>query len=302
MMVDQEPQKAFQTRTYFVESPVGRSSVYSVSPLEPKTDIPVVIAAGWSGSPKTYFPSQTVLASRGRTSFVFDHPRRGGEVKLNSPYPEAESRKAYTLLEVIKSTDKAKVDVLAHSEGAIYTAIAASLKPEKFRNIVFVAPAGMIGKDTIVQLLKRSYRKSVRHKAQATAERTTAVRFKNVQKDSVSYFLQNPQRAIDEGIAISKSDISGMLTHLHSKGIGIVIIQHAEDEAFPLERIQKKAKTTQFNGILSVTGLHDDVYMHPEKYTAAAEEMLTALENKHNQFSSNSVSNPSDDAVTSTEK
>jgi len=32
------------------------------------------------------------------------------------------------------------------------------------------------------------------------------------------------------------------------------------------------------DGILAVTGFHDDLYIRPEKYTALAEKMLTALE------------------------
>lgn len=78
----------------------------------------------------------------------------------------------------------------------------------------------------------------------------------------------------------SNSNIDELLPHLRDRGIGIVIIHHADDEAFPMERIQRVAKPEQLHGILAVTGLHDDLYVQPDKYTAAAEEMLSALERK----------------------
>jgi hypothetical protein len=34
------------------------------------------------------------------------------------------------------------------------------------------------------------------------------------------------------------------------------------------------------DGFLSVKGGHDDLYLHPEQYTGAAEKMLAALEQK----------------------
>lgn len=279
-MTELASQVEFTSKEYDVNSPVGRIPVTEVSPLQTKTDIPVVIASGWSEASAVFKLSQSVLAKKGRRSFAFDHPRWGGRVEPNPDYDIAELRKATALLDIIAQSGSKKADVIAHSEGAIYTVIAASMHPESIRNIVLVAPGGMIGQDTFPELISRFFKKVVRGLAQGVAERRTTDTVKKAHIGSVKYIARNPVRAVNEAVAISRSDISGMLENLHSRGIGIVIIHHTDDEAFPIERIQQVAKTGQFDGILAVTGLHDDIYIHPENYTAAAEEMLSALEKK----------------------
>jgi hypothetical protein len=52
-----------------------------------------------------------------------------------------------------------------------------------------------------------------------------------------------------------------------------------------MERMQKVVKSNKqpdgfVDGFLSVQGGHDELYIHPEKYTGAAEKMLTAMEQK----------------------
>ncbi len=69
-------------------------------------------------------------------------------------YPKEEVRKALNILGVLEEKDVEKTDVIAHSEGAVNTLIAASLYPEKFRNIVLFGPAGLIGEDTFTRLFQ----------------------------------------------------------------------------------------------------------------------------------------------------
>lgn len=161
-------------KQYSIDSPVGKFPVIEISPLQPKTDIPVIIAPGWSEPPEVFEMSRAVMAARGRKSLAFDHPRVGGEVTPNPDYPTPELRKALALLDLIEHTGSEKVDVVAHSEGAIYSAIAASLKPEKFRNIVLVAPGGMIGKDTLPALLGRFSKKVARNLTQGLTDKKTS--------------------------------------------------------------------------------------------------------------------------------
>jgi len=265
---------------YVIDSSVGKIPVNEVTPARLKTNIPVVIVPGWSESPNVFDLTQTVIANKNRRSLSFDHPRLGGEVKPNSDYPTPELRKAYALLDLINNSGSDQVDIIAHSEGAIYTVIAASLQPEKFRNMVLLAPGGMIGEDTLGSLLGRLSKKIARNLKQGVTNPKTTNKVLHAQADALKYIAKNPLRASQEAVAISKSNIDKVLPHLRSKGIGVVIIHHSDDEGFPMHRIQKAVKEDQVDGILAVTGLHDDMYIYPEKYTAAAEEMLSALEKK----------------------
>lgn len=291
-MNENEPSVLFEREKYFVESSVGKFSVVEVSPLHPKTNIPIIIAPGWSESSGLFGNSQEVLAQRGRTSFVFDHPRKGGEITLDSRYPPPELRRALALLGLIKHSGQQQVDIIAHSEGAVYTTIAACIEPEKFRNLVFIGPAGMIGKDTLSALLARLIKKTSRALAQGGTAKESEARkgisqaIKRLHAGAAKYVAKNPSRALSEVRALVNSDIAPILPHLRDQGMGIVVIHHADDELFPMERIQQTVKPEQINGILAVTGLHDDFYVHPDKYTVAAEIMLDSLEKKQRRFKS----------------
>jgi len=57
------------------------------------------------------------------------------------------------------------VDAITHSEGSIYIAIAASLRPDLFRNIVLVSPAGMLPDDNLVKEAGRFSSTSIREGA-----------------------------------------------------------------------------------------------------------------------------------------
>jgi pimeloyl-ACP methyl ester carboxylesterase len=279
-MTESETQNIITKESYNINSLVGEFLVIEVSPTRLKTNIPVVIAPGWSEPANIFEPSQSVIARKGRKSLCFDHPRLGGKVEPNSNYSTPELRKARALLDLIDNTGSDKVDIMAHSEGAVYTVIAASLEPEKFRNMVLIGPAGMIGQDTLTALLGRFSKKIARNLAQAITDPKTTKKIALAHAGAAQYIAKNPLRALKEAVAISKSNIHEMLPKLRSQGIGIVIIHHTDDEAFPMHRIQQVAKTEQVDGILAVTGLHDDLCIYPEKYTAVAEEMLSALEKK----------------------
>lgn len=316
-MIETEPRDYISHNQYSIDSPVGRIRYTEVIPNLPKTEIPVVIAPGWGATPASYDLVQKVLAERECRSLVLDHPRRGGKVQRdfrNFSYPTAELRKAQAFMALIDRAAKdennnpvcEKVDIIAHSEGAIYGLIAAMLQPDKIRNIILVAPAGLVGKDTFWDLAGRFSLEVIQDMQQVFGKENTAqeiiktfIQYLKKESDendktrkiretlaSTKYVAGNPLRALDEAVASSGSDISGMLKDIHAKGIGIAVICHANDKAIPIDRVSKVIFDNQVDGelqvdgVLSVTGFHDDLYVHPDIYTRAAEEMLTALENK----------------------
>ena len=71
-----------------------------------------------------------------------------------------------------------------------------------------------------------------------------------------------------------------MLRTLHKQGVKIAIIHGVDDSALPMEKMQSVAKQDQLDGFYSVKGDHFEIYAQPEKYTALADEALTALEAK----------------------
>ncbi|MBI3630948.1 MAG: alpha/beta hydrolase [Candidatus Sungbacteria bacterium] len=101
------------------------------------------------------------LAERGRRTLTVDASH--GIASENIPESataqgreihDIELRKVAALLKTLDEKDIAQTDIVAHSEGAIYGVMAALLRPERFRNLVLVDPAGMVGEDTQTRLVK----------------------------------------------------------------------------------------------------------------------------------------------------
>jgi len=134
--------------------------VYDISPEKTKTEIPVVFSLGYSTTPEIYAENIRVLAESGRRVISVDSPH-GLKVhtvpeELSGILPEVELPKLSAVVESLNELGIDKVDVVGHSEGGSYMALAAYLYPKKFRNLVLVDPAGMIGKDNIFDLVKRN--------------------------------------------------------------------------------------------------------------------------------------------------
>ncbi len=271
----------------------GIARVVEIEPSKPKTEIPVFFAPAWSCSTEVYRPALEELAQQKRRIISIDHPRVGGDLS-SAPegavdkYPQEILRRALNIIETIDKKKIEKVDAIAHSIAAVDTVIAAMLRPEKFRNIVFFGAAGLIGKDTFPRLLK-GFVGQIKRAETMKEIPITETEKKVVAKaatEALKYFVKNPIRALREAVALTKdeSQIAEMMRYLHNeKGIGIVVMHAVDDPVFPMNRIQKMVKADMIDGFLSVRGGHGEIGNHPELYVTAADQMLTAMEEKSNK-------------------
>jgi len=124
-------------------------------PEKEKPSLPILVAPGWSNTAKAMKKPLEALVEKGRRALTLDYPRKAVVNEAIGEQSIEEVQKAFALLETIDKKDLKKVDAIGYSEGGLDLAIAASLQPEKFKNLVFVAPAGMIGKDSFYKLAKR---------------------------------------------------------------------------------------------------------------------------------------------------
>ncbi len=150
----------------FVQLGGAKIKIVNLRPEHPISDIPILLAPGWSETTATYKNSLKHIFARNDQVISLDHPRRGkapGAEALDNANrainPEIVSRpelhKAQNIIAALEGSNVKKVDTIAHSEGAINVAIAASLRPDLFRNIVFVSPSGMLSKDNLAKELGR---------------------------------------------------------------------------------------------------------------------------------------------------
>src|SRR3989344_5316491 len=269
----------------------GTMDVVDVKPERPKTEIPTFWLRGWGTTVEVHEDNIVNLAERGRRTLAVDAPHGIESANIQELTTEREQeihdielRKVAALLKSLDEKGIEQTDIVAHSEGAIYGVLAALLRPEKFRNMVLVDPAGMVGEDTKGRLVKgvaldiglqiaRIYKKLLTKEGfEAFKQSSTAA------KALVEVFASNPRHTVESIGVIAETQIHEILQTLKELGIKISIVHGVDDKFFPMERVQQQTTTEMVDGFYSVNGTHNQLYLHPEKYTALIDTALDALE------------------------
>jgi pimeloyl-ACP methyl ester carboxylesterase len=295
-----------------VELPSGTAEVGDFTPEGMKDKMPVFLAPGWGCGLETYKATLKQFFDGGevdggkplnkRRIISLTHPRIGGgmESSMNTEefskkYPTAELRKALNILEILEEKGIEQVDIVAHSEGALNIAIAASMYPEKFRSIVFFGPAGMMEQENWLRLGKGFAAQNTRPEslkarpADEDHEARPEIPINQAEMDSAkaaiknlaSYLAKNPGRSISEVVAMKKNHqmTKDLLPYLHDLGIGIAVMSAESDPVFPQEEVRKAAGNI-VDTFISVRGGHGEIGGHPEFVVTTAEAALEQLAKK----------------------
>lgn len=260
-----------------MELPGGKVEVVDIKPDKEKDEVPTLVAPGWAATPEVLKDNILTLAEEGRRTISINSPH-GIETQKVENFPEAELKKVAAVMEVLKEKKIDKIDAVAHSEAGINIAIAATLYPEKFRNIVLVDPGGMVGEDNLGRLIKDFSNDIVIKQTMDSLKDPERIKpIVRALKEAGKSILAGPKETVKEVLAISKTQIHELLKGLKEQGIGITIIHGVDDRAFPMDKVQKIAKMDQLDGFISVKGTHNEFYLKPKVYTRLADQALTAL-------------------------
>jgi pimeloyl-ACP methyl ester carboxylesterase len=278
-------EKQFTTRE-IIELPGQDIEVVDLKPDQLKTEVPVFLGVGWGGEPDAYKNNLLYLANKGRRAIALDAVHgidNDIEIEHDTDFPDIEMRKVAALVEVLTKKDIAKVDAIGYSEGGMYITLAAILYPEKFRNLVLVNPAGMIGKDNEFRLTTGFLQDLVRHFSDSFGNKEFFKRFGAFYGGMAKSAAIDLIKAIKEISAMSDFQIQELLQNLKTQDIGISIIHGVDDSTFPMDKMQKIVKPAYVDGFYSVQGAHGDFVIQAEKYTEIVDQALDALEKKKNK-------------------
>jgi pimeloyl-ACP methyl ester carboxylesterase len=266
---------------------------FDVQPEKLKTETPAFFGTGWSASRGVYEASMLGISGKGRRvlSVFAPHgidtdPNFG---KGDRTYAAAELRKAAAMLRTLEEKGVEQLDIVAHSESALWTLIVATMHPEKIRNIVLIDPAGLIDEDSTVRLAtsfcldivqgalnkEKLPRPEIERSVKPGSPTDLFGALKNMAGD--------PMRSLKEVLALRDADIRGILEDLKAQGKHIAIIQGARDVIFPMERMQRVVNTKQVDGFYSVYGAHNEINSNPEAYITVIDHALDALEKLSNK-------------------
>lgn len=284
-----------QTGSFRIDNHVFE--IVDIKPEQTKTEVPTLYAPGWAVGPKTHkeaiialaqgFPPEPGARQGGRRVLSIDAVH-GIETSPHQDYPLAEMRKAAALLALLDDRGIDKIDAVAHSEGALYVALAAKVDPKKrFRNLVFVDPAGMIGNDSLGRLARDFTKDFFLQDFGKTGVSESVM-------EALQTILKSPRKTAQEVIAITKEQIHGILKELKAEGMGIAVVHSVDDKGFPMGRVQQTIAPVEdtgqpsqsgrykamVDGFYSVEGTHNQILIEPKKIMRAVDHALDGLERK----------------------
>lgn len=247
------------------------------TPENVRDALPIIIVPGWAESPSIFTEVTRRLEEQGRSATVFESTNvtlPDGVVESSS----ALNKEAAALLSVVQRGEVA-VDVIAHSKGAIVAALAAEQNPELFHALILVNPAGMVENDSLLALGGRFLQKSQDLLRKAfTGGSLSRQRIVQLHTGAAASIARNPSHSVKEALELPQTNITQLLRKAHDQGVKIAIVHSVDDKAFPMNQVQEGGMRSDFvDGFLSVTGVHDNVWLDPEQYGVAVEETLAKL-------------------------
>jgi len=223
-----------------IEGSLGEIDVIDIEPYSRKSQVPVLFVGGWSESPKSLTEAIKEANLSGYRTIAFSTEPKPVEPMQN--IGKYQSARAVALLDVIDNRGLDRVDVIAHSQGAINAIAAAAVEPEKFRNIVLIAPAGMIGQDSKSALIGRFGKKLARD----YREMLYIPEIRRTQIEGTKYLLKHNLEAVREALELASARIDDSLDYLKKKGVRVSIIQSHSDTVFPADRIEENVDLSDY--------------------------------------------------------
>ncbi len=241
---------------------------------ETRNSVPVLFASGWAETLELLKQDIHALVRRGKRVLAIDYSHLDGMKGRREGLPASIYMKSRAFVDLISHHGLRKVDVVAHSEGAINAVVAANIAPEKINTLVLVAPGGATARDGFFGLTSR-FSFSVLRKAfrEARTKEERRVAFLCV-KERVKYVLRNPLQAVREAVGISKFSIAEPLKRVVDAGINVCIIHSKDDIVFPIEDVRKVADYAGVNCFREVRGHHHGILMNPETFIEIIESAL----------------------------
>ena len=151
---DREDRSLFESqygRPYEFDFGAETFFIYDIAPMQFDSTVPILFCPGWMENPENHKETIYGLFRQGRRTIFPDAPH-GIEAARRGTLSMAELRKAAVLTETLRLRGVSEAEAIAHSEGAINLAIAATADDApRFRNIVLHSPAGLCGTANMLQ-------------------------------------------------------------------------------------------------------------------------------------------------------
>jgi len=248
-------------------------SFIDVVPAILKNNTPIFIAPGWGETPKTFKELIKLLFEAGFRVISVSHPRQDFRLITKNNISRLEFQKAEIILSIFEYLKIEKVNVVAHSEGAINAVIAAHTTSNLFKIILLVGPGGLVDNEGFFELVSRFIGNMIQGGGKVFTDSVARRHLFRSVMETFKYFLMNPVMGLLEGSAISRTYLHDFLIDLHRNNVTIGIIHGTEDIVFPLKKM-KKLIDLPWIRFDSIKGDHNDICEHPKNYASIIQQRV----------------------------
>lgn len=247
-------------------------------------DIPVLFIPGWGKTPRTYAEGIQGYVRAGRRVLTLSFPTKENKylasITSKNRFPRAQMNRASALIALLDAREVEKVDVIAHSEGCMNVLIAADLFPERFRNLVLIAPPGLTGRESRFHILWHVVRSGAQlWQDMMSFSPEEQRRYQQGMLDTRAWLKQRGfVRGSIEGMEPGRIDVRSLLCEVKTHGHGVSIIAAEKDRMLPIGQFRRAiADGLPIDVFYSVAGGHRGFYLQPERYAAIIERALKEL-------------------------
>ncbi len=260
-----------------VELPGGTVEVIDVAPKHLTSTIPILYAPGWNPDAQVLRLIMPEITKAGRRGIALCAPHG-----IDVPSDDAETRKTQAVLSLLDVKKLEKIDAIGHSEAGLYLVEAALKEPEKFRSILLVNPAGVIGPDSLPNLAARFVKGvtlDVLGRCRDLLDRGHLQHsrlLRHIVRGSKSGLSSHAPKEVE---AMSSRQIPEKLRTLREMGIHICIVQTKDDKAFPASR--RMLSPADYDELIEIEqGGHNFPLLEPEKFMPIALQAFDRLAEK----------------------
>jgi pimeloyl-ACP methyl ester carboxylesterase len=223
-----------------------------ITPRRPVDSVPLVFLPGWGQTARAYAIPLRVFAERGRHVFSMFRPARGRPIVGETTLPREEVRKAQALVGAMSRLRLERIDLVAHSEGALGAVIATTLYPHRVRNLILIDPAGLIMHDRWYRLAGRFGQMIVQcaREAMTNADERHALIWAML--NPTVYAFTHPLRAMSQIAALAHWHSLDLLAVLCDSEVGVVVITGVDNRVFPIDQAGPLVRA----GVCLVDGFH----------------------------------------------
>lgn len=267
----------------------GMVEIIDIIPENPiKGAPPVFVKPGWSSNATSYAGIIRELVDSGRrviTCNPLESPVRRGRKGRDRVEAELEDE-AQMYLDALDHKGITQVDGLAHSEGSLAITKAAVKDPEKFRSIIFTAPAGFMPAEPPLFLPGRFGLNTLANVVQMWfGKRDVSRRIHQAASQAFSELLANPSRQARHGWYIPTFNIVDDLATIIQQGVKVAFITPKYDIVFFPRHLRRAAADlhAEFIEVESAINGHNSVVIHPDLHGKQINAFLSVLDGETNQ-------------------